>query len=123
MATILLIDDDGLFRALVASTLEKAGHYVLQAKNGRDGLSLYHKFSPDLVLTDIFMPEMDGIELTIALLKLSPAPHIIAMSAGANVLDADSVLHVASRFGVLDTMSKPISTKGLLQKVETSLAA
>ena len=63
MATILVIDDQKPIRTLLRLVLEGAGHDVLEASSGRLGLELYRERSADLIITDIVMPEMDGLEL------------------------------------------------------------
>ena len=67
MATILVIDDQEPIRALLRLALEGAGHDVLEASNGRLGLALYRASEADLIITDIVMPEMDGLELMLEL--------------------------------------------------------
>ena len=69
MARILLIDDEKLIRALLRSVLEGAGHQVSEAANGRDGLGLYRQQPVDLVITDIAMPERNGLELILDLTR------------------------------------------------------
>jgi two-component system response regulator (stage 0 sporulation protein F) len=62
MATILVIDDQEPIRTLLRRALEWAGHKVLEASNGRLGLALYRASAADLIITDIVMPEMDGLD-------------------------------------------------------------
>jgi CheY-like chemotaxis protein len=67
MATILVIDDEQSIRGLLKGVLEKAGHRVLEAEDGRKGLTLYQKEHVDLVIMDLLMPETDGLEATLQL--------------------------------------------------------
>ena len=82
MATILVIDDQKPIRALLRLVLEGAGHDVLEASNGRLGLELYQKRSVDLIITDIVMPEMNGLELMLELTRNFLNVKVIAMSGG-----------------------------------------
>lgn len=85
MAKILVIDDDPEVRRLLARVLQGAGHTVHKAENGRKGIELFHRIHPALVITDIVMPDTDGIE-TIRELRgeASPLP-ILAISEGSDL--------------------------------------
>ena len=82
MATILLIDDDAQMRMLCQTALEAAGYCILSAENGPHGLRLLQEQEMDLALVDIFMPNMDGLEVIPLLHKTQPACKIIAMFRG-----------------------------------------
>ena len=82
MATILLIDDDDQMQKLVKIDLEDAGYRFVSADSGKHGLRLLEHQEVDLILVDIFMPEMDGLELIPVLRKTRPATKIIAITAG-----------------------------------------
>ncbi|MEK6632652.1 MAG: response regulator, partial [Nitrospirota bacterium] len=69
MATILIIDDEESIRHLLREVLEKAGHQVLEASNGREGLEIYQKHPADLVIMDLLMPDTDGLETTLQLTR------------------------------------------------------
>ena len=69
MATILIIDDEAPIRALLRTTLEAAGHEVTEAANGRIGLELYRHRPTDLVITDILMPELNGLDMLLELTR------------------------------------------------------
>jgi two-component system, chemotaxis family, chemotaxis protein CheY len=122
MPHILLIDDDGLMRDLVRATLEEAGYIVIQARNGREGLALYRAAPPDLVLTDLVMPEQDGIGVIIALRKEFPAVKIVAMSGGGRGSAAD-YLKSARLLGAVGTLPKPFTHEALLAAIEAALAS
>jgi CheY-like chemotaxis protein len=100
MAVILVIDDERDIRELLREALEGAGHRVLTAGDGRDGLRVFHANRPDLVITDIFMPKRSGIDLVLQLGRLHPPPKIIAMSgvAGKGFLDASTEANVTRTF-------------------------
>jgi two-component system response regulator (stage 0 sporulation protein F) len=80
MATILIIDDEEPIRALLRTTLEAAGHTVVEAGNGRIGLDLYRFKPTDLIITDIAMPEMNGLDLILALTRQFLHAKVIAIS-------------------------------------------
>jgi CheY-like chemotaxis protein len=118
MATILLIDDEESVRRLFQVALEGAGYRVLTAENGKHGLRLLEHQEVDLILVDIFMPEMDGLELIPLLRKTRPANKIIAISGGSGKRD---YLDTAKHLGANDTLKKPFSLQALLDAVSSQL--
>ncbi len=119
MATILLIDDEEQVRTLFQTALEESGYRVLSADSGPHGLTLLQHEAVDLILVDIFMPGMDGLELIQLLRKTRPATKIIAMSGGTGEWD---YLAIAKRLGANDTLKKPFSLEELLNAVATQLS-
>jgi len=119
MARILVIDDDELLRRTIRVVLERAGHEVLEASEGSMGLRLYWEQAPDLVLTDLFMPERDGLEVIRALRNELPQPPIVAMSGGG--LGGYDVLEVAAGLGAVRTLRKPFALQDLLDIVRSVL--
>jgi DNA-binding response OmpR family regulator len=120
MPHILLIDDDDLFRNLLRINLEEAGHTVIEAPNGQKGLALYRAAPADLVLTDLVMPEKDGIGIIIELRKEFPAAKIIAMSGGGRGSAAD-YLKSARLLGAVGTLPKPFTHEALLAAIKAAL--
>jgi CheY-like chemotaxis protein len=118
MATILCIDDEESVRRLFQVALEGAGYRVLTAKNGRQGLRLLEHQKVDLIFVDIFMPEMDGLELIRLLRKTRPANKIIAISGRSGQMDH---LDIAKHLGAHDTLMKPFSLQELLHAVSSQL--
>jgi CheY-like chemotaxis protein len=118
MATILFIDDDDLMRTVFQVALEKAGYHVLTAEDGQHGLRLLQHQEVDLALVDIFVPNMDGLELIPLLRKTRPASKIIAMSGSSREWD---YLDRAKRLGANDTLKKPFSLQELLDAVSSQL--
>ena len=114
MAVILVVDDEQDIREILREALEGAGHHVLTANDGRDGLRVYHEARPDLVITDIFMPKRSGIDLVLQLGRLNPPPKIIAMSgvAGRGFLEASSEANVARTF------VKPFDVREVVRTVD-----
>ena len=118
MATILFIDDDDPLRMLCQTALEGAGYRVLTAESGPHGLRLLQHQEVDLALVDIFMPEMDGLELIQRLRATRPSSKIIAMSGGSWEWD---YLDTAKQLGADGTLKKPFSLQELLDAVSSQL--
>ena len=121
MTRILVIDDDKPTRELVTRILGRAGHDVSQAGNGKEGLDRLTSAQPTIVITDVFMPDKDGVETIIALRKVHPGIKIIAMSGGGRVGNLD-FLQLAEQVGADKVLQKPIRMSDLLEGVK-SLAA
>jgi len=118
MATILIIDDEESIRTVLQVALERAGYQVLTAENGKHGLRLLEHQAVDLILVDILMPEIDGLELIRFLRKARPACKIIAISGGSGEWD---YLDAAIYFGAHNTLNKPFSLQALLDAVSSQL--
>jgi CheY-like chemotaxis protein len=116
MATILVIDDQKPIRALLRAALEGAGHEVLEASNGRLGLELYRERSADLIITDMLMPEMNGLELMLELTRSFPHVKVFAMSGGQ-----ESGLNAAKLLGARQTFHKPFDIRAVLDAVRDEL--
>jgi CheY-like chemotaxis protein len=115
---ILVMDDDGPTRDFVRLILEEAGHAVVACKNGKEGVAAFKKNSFDLVITDISMPVIDGIDAIILIRKENGAVPIIAMSGAER---GDSLLKFADYFSADATLRKPFEKKALLLMVEKVL--
>ena len=120
MAKILVIDDSALVRNVIADFLRDCGHTVLTAENGKSGLEAARSESPDLILTDILMPEMDGLELIRAVRANSSNICIVAMSGGGNV-PQDSLFQAAASFGASEVLAKPFTAENLLRVINKCL--
>ncbi len=121
MARILLIDDDEQLLQLFGITLKKAGHDTIVAPGGVQGLALLDQQQFDLVITDIIMPERDGVEVIGALIQNEVRPAIIAISGGYQRLTSTQLLEIAQVMKVDMVLPKPITPKGLIEAVETVL--
>jgi len=119
MATILIIDDEQSIRGLLKEVLVKAGHRVLEAEDGRKGLTLYQKESIDLVIMDLLMPETDGLEATLQLTREYLDAKVIAITGAQG---DHNFLDVAKLFGARRTFEKPFDINKLLEAVEEELA-
>ncbi len=122
MASILVIDDDRQVRVLLQEMLESAGHRVETAENGAVGLEAISRSAFDLVISDIFMPEMEGIETILSLRRDRPELKIIAISGGSPRAPMD-FLPMARLAGAVATLEKPILRRDLLNAVDSALAA
>jgi DNA-binding NtrC family response regulator len=121
MAHILLIDDDELFRKMLRATLEQMGHTVTEARDGKEGLALHQLKPADLVITDLIMPEKEGIEMILALHRLQPGLKIIAMSGGGR-LPAKDHLHIAKKLGAAWVLAKPFAQEAMAIAIAELLA-
>jgi DNA-binding NtrC family response regulator len=104
MARVLVIDDDELIRRTARMILEQSGHSVSDAENGKRALEWLKENPVDLVLTDILMPDGDGMEIILAVRKLHPAVKIIAMSGSRQ---HDMYLQAAGKLGAHAVLDKP----------------
>jgi DNA-binding NtrC family response regulator len=118
MATILIIDDEESIRMIFQVALERAGYRVLTAEHGKAGLRLLEHQAVDLIVVDILMPEMDGLELIPLIRKTRPATKMIAISGRSGLRD---YLGTAKKLGAHDTLKKPFSTQELLDAVSAQL--
>lgn len=120
MAHVLVIDDDEEHRTLAREILARAGHRVEEAVDGKDGLSRFGKDRPDVVLTDINMPGLDGHAVIEALKVLHADVPVIAVSGGG-VQEKDELLLHAVRLGAAEVIMKPFDFRQLLGAVERAL--
>ncbi len=118
---ILVIDDDDVAREILGEILEKAGFSYEAASNGRIGIRLHREKPFNLIITDIIMPDMEGIETMQELRHISPTVKIIAVSGGGH-LDADNYLIMAKKLGAQLTFAKPFDPQKLVQGITDLLA-
>ena len=118
MASILIVDDEAPIRALLRRILEDDGHTVREASNGQIGLNLYREDPADLVITDILMPERDGMEVTLALTQEFLDAKVIAMTGATG---DQNFLNVAKLFGARRVIQKPFSVDEIKRLVRLTL--
>jgi CheY-like chemotaxis protein len=118
VATILLVDDDPQIQAAVAIALEEAGHQVSRVNDGRQALRQLRACLSDMVITDILMPEVDGLELIRTLRREFPGLKILAISGGASRLPGPEMLQLARALGADRLLCKPFRNQELLEQVE-----
>ena len=115
MKKILLIDDDSELREVLSQTLSQAGYEVTTASDGRQASALYRRNPPDIVITDIYMPNKDGLEALMELRHGFPDVKVIAVSGGVS---KQNILQVATALGASCTLAKPFQPAELLAAVE-----
>lgn len=120
---ILVIEDDIQFREMLGQMLSTAGFEVVMAANGIEGLDQFRNAAPDLILTDILMPDKDGIETIIAIRHEQENARIIAMSGGRRAITPQFNLGSASLVGVRQTLTKPFSRQQLMDAIQEALTA
>ena len=120
-ASILIIDDDAAVSRTLSLILTRAGYQVSTVTSGRKGLELLSQGGFDLVLTDIIMPELDGIEAIRRIRTDHPDLRIIAMSGGGQIDKAD-FLHMAEALGADRVLEKPVRSERLLELVGSVMA-
>ena len=117
VARILIVDDDEADRIVLSTILERAGHETFLAEDGREAVSVYGATDIDVVITDLQMPEVHGLELITVLRDLSPGPAIIAISGtGSDQLD------MAQALGATVTISKPFTGDEVRSAVTAAVA-
>ncbi|MEJ2155087.1 MAG: response regulator [Desulfobacteraceae bacterium] len=117
MNSVLIIEDDEFVMNMLKQTFERAGYEVGTASNGRIGLQLYQCKPFDVVITDLIMPDMEGIETISKLRKDDPTVKVIAISGGGRN-SPDDYLHLAKKLGADRTFSKPVDRNELLAAVK-----
>ena len=118
MARILVIDDDDDFRSMLCTALEQDGYVVEEARNGDEGSQRQRTEPVDLVITDILMPEREGLETIQALRQEFPELKIIAITGGVGILN---FLPLARLFGAIRTLQKPFTLQQLRDVVHEVL--
>ena len=117
MATVLVVDDEAEIRASVRGVLADEGLRVVEAEDGRQALEVLRREQPELVLLDIWMPEMDGIQLLERLRAEPRSPAVVMISGHGNIETAVK----ATKLGAFDFIEKPFSLEGLLHVVNRAL--
>lgn len=120
MASIVIVDDSRSVRIFVEKALADTGHRVRSAGSGPEALRLLEAEPADLLLTDIYMPDGDGLELMIALRRRTHPPAVIAMSS--NVVGPKSMLGIAQKLGAKLILPKPFKPEELRAAIDQALA-
>jgi len=106
---------------MLQQMLEKEGYETESASDGDEAIKQFHKYNPDLIVTDIIMPEKEGIELIQIFLRERPNVKIIAISGGALNIDSQSTLKMAKALGAHSTLTKPLSRDEFVSAVRALL--
>lgn len=117
---ILIIDDEPDILVMLKKMMERAGFNVRLAVNGDEGLMSFYEEKPDLVITDIIMPEKEGLEIIREMKKQHPALKIIAISGGGRI-SAESYLETASHFGANRIFQKPFTQSEIVSAAKSLL--
>ena len=123
MAHVLVVDDVAVVRIAVSMILTRAGHTVEAASNGNEALSIVARRAPDAVITDLWMPDLDGLGLVRALRAEFPGIAIVAMSGGSRLYNEESSLNHARAVGVTQLLMKPFHTVDLRRTIAGALDA
>lgn len=114
---ILVVDDNVSFLEMLSEFLSENGYEVLVCNNGKVALEQFTAHVPNIILTDIIMPEVDGIELLLSLRKINPNVKVIAMSGG-NQGHAGAYLQMAEKLGANSVLNKPFELSTLLAELK-----
>ena len=117
MKRILIVDDEPHILLMLKKMLEPSGYEIDLAANGNEGVELFRKSEADLVITDIIMPEKEGLETIREMRRIKPDLKIIAMSGGGKV-SADNYLEIARIFGASKIIAKPFTKKEMVTAVK-----
>ncbi|MCD4848010.1 MAG: response regulator [Candidatus Aegiribacteria sp.] len=120
MPAILIVDDDSMVRKMLVKFFQKEGYGTLEASDGKSALKIYRDEIIDVVITDIVMPDMEGIETIRELRKINPDVKIIAFSGGGS-LAPDGYLKIAASMGARYTFQKPFDINELKDAVQILL--
>ena len=119
---VLIIDDDVIVRRSLEYLLHDAGIEAITASNGRDGMKLFRAHQPRVVVTDIIMPEQEGIETIRQIRREAPETKIIAISGGGRIGKSD-FLRIAAMFGADITLAKPFEPKQFIDAIRNYIKA
>jgi len=122
VAMILLIDDDGFYRGVIRRILEDDGHQVIEALDGAEGLEMYRRYKPALVITDMRMPGLEGAEVIKTLRQMDRGVRIIAVSGAGTFYNVD-FFQLAKDVGANVILRKLDPTDRVLVEVNRVLEA
>lgn len=118
--TILIVEDDLQFQVLLSKYLSIKGYNVVVANNGEQGIETFRSCQPDLIITDIVMPEIEGVAMIQQIRAIDADTPVIAISGGSSRFSEDYLLY-AEKFGANEQVSKPFELDDLLQLVRKHL--
>jgi CheY-like chemotaxis protein len=122
MKKILVIEDNAIVRNTMTRILQAAGYTVVTANDGLQGVDMFRKEQPDLVISDIIMPQQEGIGTIRQILAERPGTKIIAISGGGRIGNTD-FLQIARKMGAVDALPKPFDPDDLLSRIGNCLKA
>ncbi len=116
-----MIDDNESLRVSLCAMLEDEGFEICQAADGKEGVIVYKAEMPDLVITDIIMPEQEGVETISQIKRINPEQKIIAMSGGGQKIDANFCLLGVEIVGIQHVINKPFDSNEMLELIKLAL--
>lgn len=119
---VLIIEDDAVLRRGLSNVVARLGCGVLEAANGVEGIRHFRQHKPDVIITDILMPEKEGLETIREMRRENPGVRIIAISAGSPMYKLQ-FLDLAEKFGASYSFNKPVDPEELLTAIRTLMAA
>ena len=119
---ILLVDDLDNNRALISLILTRSGHLVTEAGDGKQAIQALRQTNFDVVITDILMPNLDGLELISYLNQLSARPAIVCMSGGGDYMSSSTALHIGKQMGAAVPLEKPFTAEQLRSAIAEAMA-
>jgi DNA-binding NtrC family response regulator len=122
MAFILIVDDDQHVRKMLIQMMEIEGFKVEAAADGNEAIKKFNENPPDLVITDIVMPDKEGLEIIRYFINEKPEIKVIAISGGAFNIEASNTLKIAKALGAYKTFTKPVSRSQLVSAVKAGLS-
>lgn len=114
---ILVVDDDDVIRLMIRNIIAKIGSITLEARNGNEAIAVFKQEQPQLIITDILMPDKEGLETIRDIRAIDPKARIIAMSGGGATQNL-SFLQLAQKIGVNHVMVKPIKPDELINAIK-----
>lgn len=117
MSVALVIEDNPSIREFVSEILWRAGYQVVEAKNGLEGVRLSRELTPEVVISDVYMPGQDGIHVLRELKRMNQPARIVMISGGSKLLPGFDALDVAKKLGADATLQKPFTPYELMQAV------
>ena len=120
MLKVLLIEDDESFRKILRLALVSMGYEVIEARHGGEALRILASTLPDLVITDLIMPEKEGLETILEIQRRYPGQKIIAMSGGGRI-NSKELLKMAGQLCAVPTLGKPFSAEQLASVINATM--
>ena len=120
--SILVADDEEDIRLLLEQWLQPMGHTVLTARNGTEALKLIGKNHVDLIVTDVLMPDGDGLTVINGVKKTQPDARVLAISGGGHYMDSREYLRIAEGFGADAAIMKPFNRDQFLEAIGRAMA-
>jgi CheY-like chemotaxis protein len=118
LMNILLVEDNAELRGLLEERLTNSGYQVVTASDGQQAWALLHEHAFDMLISDILMPEKDGLEVIEEFRRVFPGKLIVAISGGSDLLRGSLCLDLARRMGADAVLTKPFTIPQLLQVIE-----